>query len=399
MSTNFTIRTTIVKASAGKSAVASAAYMAAEKLYDEKLGKSFSYTAKEAVVHKEILLPEHAPKEYSDRETLWNEVQAANNKSNSRYARQLIIAIPHEWNREESISRTRDFLQREFVAKGFIVDFCYHELDGNHHVHAMVPIRPMGPGQVWQPIEKKVYALDSEGNRIPVIDPATGEQKVRERIRDGYHSVEKLWERVTVQTNPWNSKRQLVEMKKAWAEHCNQYLEKENHIDYRSYEERGITDKLPQVHEGPEARRMESRGVISQRAQENRERKALNEFFDKMRTFIENMRERLHKMKQLFCEGGKSDDLRRGISKERPFDGDDGTDRRLSGDFRRSISGNPQSAVTDFDTSAAYKRLSEYRSRIKQLAERVEQIAGKAEQSSVRERELANDNKKVTKRM
>ena len=373
--------------------MASAAYMAAEKLYDEKLGKSFSYTAKEAVVHKEILLPEHVPEEYADRETLWNAVEAANNKVNSRYARQLIIAIPHEWDREESISRTRDFLQREFVAKGFIVDFCYHELDGNHHVHALIPIRPMGPDHVWLPIEKKVYALDSEGNRIPVIDPATGEQKVRERVRDGYHSVEKLWERITVQTNPWNSKKQLIEMKKAWAEHCNQYLDKENHIDYRSYEERGILDKLPQVHEGPEARRMEERGIISQRAQENRERKALNEFFDKVHTFIKKMRESFHKVKNLLSEGGNLDDFRRGISKERPFDGDDGTDRRLSGDFRESISGNQQSAVTGFDASADYKRLSEYRRRIEQLTERAERIAGKTEQSSMRERESTNDNK------
>ena len=46
--------TSIVKASAGKCAVASASYMAGTKLYDERLGMTFSYTNKEEVVYSEI---------------------------------------------------------------------------------------------------------------------------------------------------------------------------------------------------------------------------------------------------------------------------------------------------------------------------------------------------------
>lgn len=46
----------------------------------------------------------------------------------------------------------------------------------------------------WAAKEKKTYALDENGERIPVIDPATGLQKVGKRN-------EKIWQRVTVLAN------------------------------------------------------------------------------------------------------------------------------------------------------------------------------------------------------
>ena len=59
----------IVKASSGRSAVAAAAYQAAQKLKDDSLGMTFQYRNKEEVVFSEILLPPHAPAAYADRET------------------------------------------------------------------------------------------------------------------------------------------------------------------------------------------------------------------------------------------------------------------------------------------------------------------------------------------
>lgn len=88
--------TGIIKHSVGKCAVASAAYMSGSKLYDERLGKTFSYTRKEEVIYSDIMLPENAPKELYDRETLWNDVEKVQNKSNSRYARQFDMALPIE---------------------------------------------------------------------------------------------------------------------------------------------------------------------------------------------------------------------------------------------------------------------------------------------------------------
>lgn len=38
-------------------------------------GMIHDYTKKGGVVHTEILLPEHAPQEFSDRAILWNSVE------------------------------------------------------------------------------------------------------------------------------------------------------------------------------------------------------------------------------------------------------------------------------------------------------------------------------------
>ena len=66
----------VVSRANGSSAVASAAYRAAERLTDERLGRDHDFTNKAGVVHSEIMLPEGAPERLSDRETLWNAVEA-----------------------------------------------------------------------------------------------------------------------------------------------------------------------------------------------------------------------------------------------------------------------------------------------------------------------------------
>lgn len=72
--------TKIIKASAGKNAVASAAYQAGQSLYSDRTGQTFSYTHKEEVMHTGILLPENAPERLRDRATLWNEVELVQKK-------------------------------------------------------------------------------------------------------------------------------------------------------------------------------------------------------------------------------------------------------------------------------------------------------------------------------
>ena len=71
----------IISRSGGRSAVASAAYRSGERLYDEETGLLHDFTRKGGVVMAEILLPENAPQEYSDRQTLWAEVQKVEKRS------------------------------------------------------------------------------------------------------------------------------------------------------------------------------------------------------------------------------------------------------------------------------------------------------------------------------
>jgi hypothetical protein len=54
-------RITIISRARGRSAVASAAYRAGEKLTDARSGITYDYRQKTGIVHREILTPAHAP--------------------------------------------------------------------------------------------------------------------------------------------------------------------------------------------------------------------------------------------------------------------------------------------------------------------------------------------------
>jgi len=60
----------IISRGTGRSAVAAAAYRAAERITNEYDGKIHDFTRKGGVAHTEILLPDHAPAEYADRAVL-----------------------------------------------------------------------------------------------------------------------------------------------------------------------------------------------------------------------------------------------------------------------------------------------------------------------------------------
>ena len=76
----------VISRANGSSAVASAAYRAAERLTDERLGRDPDFTSKAGVVHSEIMLPAGAPERLADRETLWNAVEAGEVRKVSRSA-------------------------------------------------------------------------------------------------------------------------------------------------------------------------------------------------------------------------------------------------------------------------------------------------------------------------
>ncbi len=70
----------VIGRKSGSSAVASAAYRSGSRLRDDRLGRDQDFSAKRGVVHSEVMLPENAPKEWSDRERLWNDVEACRHR-------------------------------------------------------------------------------------------------------------------------------------------------------------------------------------------------------------------------------------------------------------------------------------------------------------------------------
>lgn len=251
----------------GKTAVAAAAYRAGTILTDQETGITHSYTQKSEVVYSEIILPEHAPAEYANRETLWNEVQKIETQDRARLAREWEVALPNELDLDQAKTLIHNFAE-SLVAEGMCIDLAIHWKDGNHHAHIMGTTRPIGKDGKWAAKERKGYKLDTKGNKIPVIDPKTGKQKIGARGR-------KMWQRETVQANDWNRREKVEEWRKRWADCCNKYLAREQQIDHRSYERQGIT-QLPTVHEGYAARLMEQRGTVSDLCQRNRDIRLYN---------------------------------------------------------------------------------------------------------------------------
>ncbi|MFX5968794.1 MobA/MobL family protein, partial [Acinetobacter baumannii] len=66
----------IIGRKSGSSAVASAAYRSGSRLRNERLDRSHDLSGKRGVVQSEVMLPEHAPEQWRDRERLWNDVEA-----------------------------------------------------------------------------------------------------------------------------------------------------------------------------------------------------------------------------------------------------------------------------------------------------------------------------------
>lgn len=251
----------------GKTAIAAAAYRAGTTLQDQETGITHSYTKKTEVAYTEIILPEHAPEEYRNREILWNEVQKVETQDRARLAREWEVAIPNELDLDQAKTLIRNFGE-SLVKEGMCIDLAIHWKNGNHHAHIMGTTRPIGKDGKWASKERKGYKLDAKGNKIPVIDPKTGKQEIGARGR-------KMWQRETVQANDWNRREKVEEWRKRWADCCNKYLAREQQIDHRSYERQGVT-QLPTVHEGYAARLMEQRGTVSDLCQLNRDIRLYN---------------------------------------------------------------------------------------------------------------------------
>ena len=72
-------------------------------LRDERLGREQDFSAKRGVVHSEVILPENAPQAWSDRERLWNAVEASEVRKDAQLAREVEFAIPREMSVRDGI--------------------------------------------------------------------------------------------------------------------------------------------------------------------------------------------------------------------------------------------------------------------------------------------------------
>jgi Ti-type conjugative transfer relaxase TraA len=221
----------VIGRNSGSSAVASAAYRSASRLRDNRLERNHNFSAKRGVVHAEVLLPENAPEAWSDRERLWNDVEAFEARRDAQLAREVEFALPREMTQVQGIELARDFVQAEFVDQGMIADLNVHWDRAENgmpkpHAHVMLTMRSVG-----------------ENGFGP---------KVRE----------------------WNRTEMVERWREHWAELANERLAEldiDARIDHRSLEAQGIALE-PQSQIGAPAQRIEGEGIeAADRAEVHRE--------------------------------------------------------------------------------------------------------------------------------
>ena len=181
--------------SKGHSSVAAAAYRHGEKLTDEHTGEIHDYSKKKGISDSVILMPESADRNFLKPAYLWNTIEKSEKRKDAQLAREFNIALPVEMTDEQKKALAIDFCQEHFVKNGMIADIAFHKLDSdNPHFHVMLTTRRLTP------------------------DGAGFGQKVRE----------------------WNSKEQLQEWRKSWADTANEHMQKagiDARIDHRSLKE------------------------------------------------------------------------------------------------------------------------------------------------------------------
>lgn len=218
----------VISRANGSSAVAAAAYRSASRLHDQRLGRHHDFSNKAGVVHSEVMLPDGAPEGWSDREKLWNAIEAAEVRKDAQLAREVEFALPRELEQVEGIRLAREFIEREFVKRGMIADLNVHwdiGADGEPkpHAHVMLTMREVG------------------------------EEGFGAKVRD------------------WNRTDLLDHWREAWAGHVNQRLAEldvDARVDHRSLEAQGI-DLEAQHKIGSAAARMAEQGLSSERLEEH----------------------------------------------------------------------------------------------------------------------------------
>ena len=111
----------------GQSAIAASAYRSGEKLKNDETGITSDYGQKQRIVCCGVALCENAPREYSNREILWNAVHKIEKSKNARLWREIEVALPRELTQDEQIATVKEFVNY-LTKKGMCADWVTKQL-------------------------------------------------------------------------------------------------------------------------------------------------------------------------------------------------------------------------------------------------------------------------------
>ena len=320
----------VVSRGSGRSAVAASAYMSCSRMYNDYDGIQHDYTRKQGLIYQEVMLPPMAPSKWNDREQLWNAVEENEKTKDSRLAREFVVALPVELDKDSNISLLQNFIQKNFVDMGMCADFAIHDTDGhNPHAHILLTVRPLNENGTWQYKTEKEYLCikDGEekgftasefkdaqkegwekqyrykaGKKKVYLTPSAAQEKGYERIDK--HPKSTRYGRQNPISEQWNSEEQLCLWRANWADAVNKMLALNQinaAIDHRSFAAQGITEQ-PTIHEGYIAQNMEKKGMIADRCEINRRVRADNRILRELKTQIKKLVQAVEKSIPVIAE-------------------------------------------------------------------------------------------------
>ena len=320
----------VVSRGSGRSAVAASAYMSCSRMYNDYDGIQHDYTRKHGLIYQEVMLPPMAPPKWKNREQLWNAVEAAVKTKDSRLAREFVVALPIELDKDSNLSLLQNFIQKNFVDMGMCADFAIHDTDGhNPHAHILLTVRPLNENGTWQYKTEKEYLCikDGEekgftasefkdaqkegwekqyrykaGKKKVYLTPSAAQEKGYERIDK--HPKSTRYGRQNPISEQWNSEEQLCLWRANWADAVNKMLALNQinaAIDHRSFAAQGITEQ-PTIHEGYIAQNMEKKGMIADRCEINRQIRADNRILRELKTQIKKLVQAVEKSIPVIAE-------------------------------------------------------------------------------------------------
>ena len=226
--------TKTVNRSSGRTAVASIAYRAGEKLKDERTGLTHDFTRKDGVAHSEIISNLDIE---IDRSGLWNLAEQSENRKDARTAREWVIALPDELDADQRKDLAKEFAQSLVDHYGVIADLAIHEPskggnDKNHHAHIMLTTRKA--------------ELDTD-NKLTLTTKTDIELSNAKRKS----------------LNMGTTQEDIKQIRETWADLANHALEQAGYrekIDHRSYADQN-NGLQATIHEGTSVTQLRRQGI------------------------------------------------------------------------------------------------------------------------------------------
>lgn len=215
---------------ADRNITACASYRSDEELYSERTDEKIKFRNHTVKPETMILTPQNAPEWTKDRQRLWNEVDKVeknNSKTNNPIlAKEILLSLPNDFDREVQTELTKDFIKSEFVDNGMVADISIHRDDMNNpHAHVLLTQRPFNADGTWGKKTKTRTQYDENGNAI--LNKNGNKVRKQERFANFDYK----------------------EVRKSWELKLNHYSEREQSLrryDSRSFEEQGL-EKIAEI--------------------------------------------------------------------------------------------------------------------------------------------------------